>query len=173
MRNAWRLHGSHSEAVCEGSRIQDTEIKKKFGTVAYGCPTGLAWVYIYDPKLNIVKVLLNIHGGRNTRLAVSQENRQVSLFWLPLVSDKKDYSCMKIKGKNVTGDLERVTWCTVVHYTNEISCWIWLVTLRARDRDATVSPEKWPKVQIQATFMPGLLTSISLISLAHHLVGSS
>lgn len=29
---------------------------------------------------------------------------------------------MKIKGKNVTGDLERVTGCTVVHYTNEISC---------------------------------------------------
>lgn len=45
--------------------------------------------------------------------------------------------------------------------------------LRAPDRDAVVSPDKWLRVQTQATVRPCLLTSISPISPAHHLAGPS
>lgn len=41
------------------------------------------------------------------------------------------------------------------------------------DRDRAVSPDKWLRVQTQATLRPGLLTSINLISPAHHLAGPS
>lgn len=73
----------------------------------------------------------------------------------------------KLKEKCMMGCLQRKAECTV---WNEIKPWVWLARLRAHDIEVIVNADKWLKVQIRATVRPCLLTSISLISPAYHLV---